>query len=65
MRSPCTSCWAATSSRRCKRGWTCCATNRSYKDDLARRSLVLAFELIGEADPIVAQTRRAMARLLF
>ena len=40
-------------------------TNRSYKDDLARRSLVLAFELIGEADPIVAQTRRAMARLLF
>ena len=29
--------------------------HRSYKDDLARRSLVLAFELIGEADPIVAQ----------
>jgi putative thioredoxin len=39
--------------------------HRSYKDDLARKSLVLAFELIGEADPIVAQTRRAMARLLF
>lgn len=38
---------------------------RSYKDDLARRSLVLAFELIGEADPIVAQTRRQMARMLF
>ena len=38
---------------------------RRYKDDLARRSLVLAFELIGAADPIVAQTRRAMARLLF
>jgi putative thioredoxin len=40
-------------------------TNRGYKDDLARRSLVLAFELIGEADPIVTHTRRAMARLLF
>ena len=39
--------------------------HRTYRDDLARRSLVLAFELIGEADPIVAQTRRAMARLLF
>ena len=39
--------------------------HRTYEDDLARRSLVLAFELIGEADPIVAQTRRAMARLLF
>jgi putative thioredoxin len=39
--------------------------HRDFKDDLARRSLVLAFELIGEADPIVAQTRRAMAKLLF
>ena len=39
--------------------------HRSYKDDLARRSLVMAFELIGEADPIVSQTRRAMARMLF
>ena len=39
--------------------------HRGYKDDLARRSLVLAFELIGEADPIVGQTRRAMARMLF
>jgi len=38
---------------------------RQYKDDLARRSLVLAFELIGDADPIVAQTRRAMTKLLF
>jgi len=36
-----------------------------HGDGLARRSLVHAFELIGEADPIVAQTRRAMARLLF
>lgn len=39
--------------------------HRGYKDDLARRSLLLAFELIGEADPIVAQTRRAMTRMLF
>lgn len=40
-------------------------THRTFGDDLARRSLVLAFELIGDADPIVSQTRRAMARLLF
>lgn len=39
--------------------------NRSFRDDLARRSLVQAFELIGSADPLVAQTRRAMTRLLF
>lgn len=39
--------------------------HRSFKDDLGKKSLVLAFELIGEADPIVGQTRRAMARLLF
>jgi putative thioredoxin len=39
--------------------------HRSYQDDLGRRSLVLAFELIGEADPIVGRTRREMARLLF
>jgi putative thioredoxin len=39
--------------------------HRSYQDDLARRSLVLAFEIIGEANPIVAQTRREMAKLLF
>ncbi|HEY6643637.1 thioredoxin [Povalibacter sp.] len=39
-------------------------TDRKFGDDLARRSLVLAFELIGDADPIVPQTRRAMARLL-
>ena len=39
--------------------------HRAHGDDLGRRSLVLAFELIGEADPIVNQTRRAMARLLF
>lgn len=39
--------------------------HRNYQDDLARRSLVLAFEIIGEADPLVAQTRREMAKLLF
>jgi putative thioredoxin len=39
--------------------------HRSFKGDLGRRTLVLAFELIGEADPIVGQTRRAMARMLF
>jgi len=40
-------------------------THRSFSDDLGKRSLVLAFELIGEADPIVGRTRREMARLLF
>ncbi|HEU4603818.1 MAG TPA: thioredoxin [Steroidobacteraceae bacterium] len=40
-------------------------SHRGYKDDLARRSLVQAFELIGEADPIVGQTRKAMTRMLF
>jgi putative thioredoxin len=39
--------------------------HRNHKDDLARRSLVQAFELIGEADPIVARTRRVMSRMLF
>jgi len=40
-------------------------THRKYKDDLARKSLVLAFEIVGNADPRVAQTRREMARMLF
>ncbi len=39
--------------------------HRTFGDDLARRSLLQAFELIGAADPIVGQTRRAMTRLLF
>lgn len=39
--------------------------HRGYKDDLARRSLLQGFELIGDADPIVARTRKEMARLLF
>jgi putative thioredoxin len=40
-------------------------THRGYRDDLARRSLLQAFELIGNGDPIVARTRKEMARLLF
>lgn len=39
--------------------------HRGYKDDLARRSLLQAFELIGDADPIVSRTRKEMSRLLF
>jgi len=40
-------------------------THRSYKEDLARRSLLQAFQLVGDADPIVTRTRKEMARLLF
>jgi len=40
-------------------------SHRSFGDDLARRSLVRAFAIIGDSDPIVQQTRREMARLLF
>lgn len=40
-------------------------THRRYRDDLARKSLLQAFELLGNADPRVAQTRRAMAQMLF
>jgi putative thioredoxin len=39
--------------------------HRSFRDDLARKSLVAAFELLGEADPLVGKTRREMARMLF
>jgi putative thioredoxin len=39
--------------------------HRSFKDDLARRSLIRAFELIGDGDPLVAATRREMAKALF
>lgn len=39
--------------------------HRSYKEDLARRSLVLAFELIGPSDPVVASARREMAKSMF
>ena len=40
-------------------------TDRTYQDDLARKSLVMAFDVIGESDPLVPQIRREMARLLF
>lgn len=39
--------------------------HRKHGDDLARRSLLAAFELIGEADPLVTRTRREMARMMF
>lgn len=39
--------------------------HRKYRDDLARRTLIAAFDLIGEADPIVTRTRREMARMVF
>jgi putative thioredoxin len=39
--------------------------HRGFREDLARRSLIQAFELIGAADPIVSQARRAMTRMLF
>ena len=39
--------------------------HRSFKDDLARKSLVMAFELIGAADPVAQQARREMTRMLF
>jgi putative thioredoxin len=39
--------------------------DRSFKEDLARKSLVMSFELIGNTDPAVQQARREMARLLF
>ncbi len=40
-------------------------SHRAFGDDLARRSLVGAFAIIGDSDPLVQQTRREMARLLF
>jgi putative thioredoxin len=39
--------------------------NRKYREDLGRKSLVMAFEIIGEDDPLVGETRRAMTRMLF
>src|SRR5262249_8231208 len=36
--------------------------HRSYRDDLGRKSLVMAFEIIGEEDPLVGETRKKMAR---
>jgi putative thioredoxin len=40
-------------------------THRTFGDDLPRKSLVQAFEIIGSADPRVADARRSMARMLF
>ena len=65
MRWPCTSCSAATSSQRCSRGWRCCAITAATRTIWRGAAWCMAFELIGEADPIVSQTRRAMARMLF
>jgi putative thioredoxin len=38
--------------------------DRRFGDDLARRSLLLAFDALGEADELVLATRRRMASLL-
>jgi len=38
--------------------------DRKYGDDLARRSLLLAFDALGEANELVLATRRRMASLL-
>jgi putative thioredoxin len=38
--------------------------DRRYADELARRSLLQAFDVLGEQDPLVAQYRRRMASLL-
>jgi putative thioredoxin len=38
--------------------------DRRFGDDLARRSLLGAFDVLGEGDPLVLSTRRRMASLL-
>jgi putative thioredoxin len=38
--------------------------DRRFGDDAGRRSLLQAFEVLGEQDPLVAEYRRQMARLL-
>ncbi len=38
--------------------------DRKFGDDLARRSLLAAFDVLGEADELVLATRRRMASLL-
>jgi len=38
--------------------------DRKFDDDVARRSLLQAFDLLGEQDPLVTQYRRRMAALL-
>jgi len=39
--------------------------DRKFKDDLARKSLLMAFDTMDADDPLIADARRAMARLLF
>jgi putative thioredoxin len=38
--------------------------DRRFGDDLARRSVLAAFDVLGDADPLVQSTRRRMAALL-
>ena len=38
--------------------------DRKFGDDAGRRSLLQAFEVLGEQDPLVTQNRRRMASLL-
>ena len=38
--------------------------DRKFGDDLGRRSLAQAFDVLGEQDPLVVQYRRRMASLL-
>jgi putative thioredoxin len=38
--------------------------DRRFGDDLARRSLLAAFDVLGDVDPLVLSTRRRMATLL-
>jgi thioredoxin-like negative regulator of GroEL len=38
--------------------------DRRHGDDLARRSLLMAFEVLGEGHELVAASRRRMASLL-
>lgn len=40
-------------------------THRAFGDDLARKSLLMAFEILGEQNALVPKTRREMARLLY
>jgi len=40
-------------------------SNPGYSDGLARRSLVQAFELLGNTSPLVERARREMSKLLF
>ena len=38
--------------------------NRRFGDDLARRSLLAAFDILGDSDQLVLSARRRMASLL-